>query len=858
MNRNQPSRHRILGRLVSPAVRQAVIEDFEEQRQYLAERKGRLAAAGWYWFQVAGLAGERLRDAFAASPGRLANYLRVAARSLRKNKVHSLLNVIGLTTGLATFILIALYVQFELSFDRYHAQADRIYRVVRDEYCFSPPPLGPRVRDQFPAVVSAARVIGDSDVLVSRGDSHIMEQELYWVDPAVLDIFTIPFRLGDPRRALAAPDALVLSASLARKYFGDENPLGQNLTLFDRQKFVVTGVFADMPANSHLRMGMMAPLDTWFRLTGNDSAVWRSNYVYTYLLLRPGSDPGALQAGFLDMEKEVMAGLGVDVPPGYERTYGIQPITDIHLHSHRQQEVSPNNSMTYVILVSAIAILVLLIACVNYMNLATARSLPRSREVGLRKVVGARRGQLVAQFLGESVTITLLALGLSLLVAWLALPVFNTLVERELTLNPAANPFLFGGILLVSVLTGLLAGLYPAVFLSRFRPAAVLNRLAAGGPRSASRLRNILVLAQFAVTIVLISSTFVVRDQLLYMRQADLGYSQEQIVVLPIRDRAVKGNLATIRTELLRRSDITAVAASQSLPNHIPTFTSRDWIGRSEGEPVPIYYNSADSDFVDLFDIEVVRGRNFSREFPADAAGAFLVNETAVRTAGWDDPLGREFVHWRGDKGKIVGVVKDFHFQSLHQPIAPLYIFLDPGTVSHLSVRIRSTDVSATLAAIEKEFRRFSPHWPFEYTFFDETFARAYQDEQRLETVFGVFAGLAVVIAGLGLFGLAVFAAEQRTREMGIRKVLGASPVGIALLLSREFLAWVLVANVIAWPAAWVLMNRWLEAYAYRVEPGVAPFAAAALLAVVIAALTVSVQALRAALANPVDSLRRQ
>ncbi|MBN2431991.1 MAG: ABC transporter permease [Acidobacteria bacterium] len=858
MNRNQPSRHRILGRLVSPAVRQAVIEDFEEQRQYLAEREGRLAAAGWYWFQVAGLAGERLRSAFTASPGMLANYLRVAVRSLRKNKVHSLLNVIGLTTGLATFILIALYVQFELSFDRYHAQADRIYRVVRDEYCFSPPPLGPRVRDQFPAVASAARVMRDSDVLVSRGDRHIIEQELYWADPAVLDIFTIPFRQGDPRRALATPDALVLSESTARKYFGGENPLGQSLTLFDRQKFVVTGVFADMPANSHLHMGMMAPLDTWFRSTGSDSAAWSSNYVYTYLLLRPDADPQAVQDGFLDMEKEVMTGLGADVPPGYERTYGIQPITEIHLHSHRQQEVSPNNDMAYILLISAIAVLVLLIACVNYMNLATARSLPRSREVGLRKVVGARRGQLVAQFLGESVTIILLALGLSLVVAWLALPWFNTLVERELRFDPTANPLLFGGILLVSLLTGLLAGIYPAFFLSGFRPAAVLNRTFTGGSRPASRTRNILVLAQFAVTIVLISSTFVVRDQLHFMRQADLGYSQEQIVVLPIRDRAIRQNLDSIRTELLRRTDITAVALSDSLPNSITNFTRRDWTGKSEGEPVPIYYNTTGYDFVDLFDIEVVRGRNFSREFPADAAGAFLVNETAVRTAGWDDPLEREFVHWRGDRGKIVGVVKDFHFQSLHQPIAPLYIFLDPGTASHLSVKIRSTDVSATLAAIEKEFRRFSPNWPFEYTFFDETFARAYQDEQRLETVFGVFAGLAVVIAALGLFGLAVFSAEQRSREMGIRKVLGASPVGIALLLSREFLAWVLVANVIAWPAAWFLMDRWLDAYAYRVEPGAAPFAASALLAVVIAALTVSVQALRAAMANPVDSLRRQ
>jgi putative ABC transport system permease protein len=803
-------------------------------------------------------AGDRRRGGFAVSPGMLSNYLRVAVRGLMKNTVYSLINVIGLTTGLATFILIALYVQFELSFDRYHDRADRIYRVVRDEYCFSPPALGPRVQDRFPAVQATARVVKDGDVLVSRGDTHIIEPELHWVDPTLFDIFTIPFRHGDPRRALRAPDALVLSEKLARKYFGDGNPLGQTLTLFDRQRFLVTGVFAEIPVNSHLRMEMMAPLDTWFRLTGNDGDTWRSNFVYTYLLLRPGADPQTVQAGFFEMETELLRSMGVAVGPDYKRTFGIQPITEIHLNSHRQQEVSANNNMTYVILVSAVAVLVLLIACVNYMNLATARSLTRSREVGLRKVVGARRIQLVTQFLGESVTVMMLALGLSLLVAWLVLPWFNTMVEREIRFSPLDNPSLFGGILLVSLLTGLLAGIYPALFLSGFRPAAVLSRTFTGGPRPASRLRNILVLAQFTVTIVLIVSTFVVRDQLLFMRQADLGFSREQIVILPVRDRAIRQNLAVIRTELLRRPDITAVAASDSLPNDVATFTSRPWTGKSEGEPVPIYYNTADYGFVDLFDIDIVQGRNFSRDFPADAAGAFLVNETAVRTAGWKDPLGREFTHWRGNTGRIVGVMKDFHFQSLHQPIAPLYIFLDPDSVSFLSVKIQSTNVPATLAAIEDELKQFSPHWPFAYTFFDEMFERAYEDEQRLETVFGVFAGLAVVIACLGLFGLAVFTAEQRTREISIRKVLGATPGGIVLLLSRELLGWVLAANVLAWPVAWFVTNCWLEAYAYRVEPGVQPFAAAAVLAVVISGLTVSVQAVRSALANPVDNLRHE
>jgi len=712
MSRKHLFREWILARLLSPAVRRAAIEDFEERWRSLREQKGLLAASGWYWLQIVCLFLERFRDLPGLSLAMFRNYLRVSYRGMKRHAVFSVLNITGLAVGLTTFILIALYVQYELSYDRYHEQADRLYRVVRDEYVFTPPPLGPRLVDQFPEVSAAARIIRDRHVLVSHGESRVMEDELYWADPGIFGLFTIHFRQGDPRTALRDPGALVISEGIARKYFGDEDPIGQTLALNGRHHHVITGVFETMPVNSHLRMDLIAPLETWFRRTGNDRASWRSNYVYTYLLLRPEGDPQSLQDKFPDLEKQIMAGLGITVPDSYRRTFSIQPVTEIHLHSHRQQEVSINNDMSYIVLFVSIAFLVLLIAAINYMNLATARAIPRSKEVVMRKIVGAARGQLVRQFLGESLVMTTMALGLSLLLAAWALPTFNTLVQRALRFEFLFNPSLALLILSITLVLGLLAGAYPAILISGFRPVSVLSRTSSRSPRT-TWLRNILVLVQFSATIILIICTLVVRDQLEFMETTDVGFRKDQIVTLPVRDSEFRQNIQTIEAELLRHPNVTTVSVADSLPNNIETFTRRDWTGRQDAEPVPIYYTTVDYDFVDLFGIEIIEGRNFSRDFPADAGGAFLVNETAVRTARWDHPLGREFQHWRGDKGRIVGVMKDFHLQSLHQPIAPLYIFLDPATFSHLSIKVQPGNLAGTLRYIETVFQKFSPNSPF-------------------------------------------------------------------------------------------------------------------------------------------------
>lgn len=792
------------------------------------------------------------------------NYLLIAFRNFRKNKAYSLLNVFGLAAGLACFILIALYVQFELSFDRYHDNADRIYRAVRnkptgEESVFTrtavtPAPLAPALVEAFPEVVSAARIIKNRDVLVSHGDDHFVEQDFYWADPEVFGIFSLPAVYGDVRNALRDPRAMVMSQKAARKYFGDVDPTGKVVTIFENVDFRVAGVFADMPANSHFIMDVIFPYKTYFEPKNRDITNWGSNFSYTYFLLHENGDPAALESklpAFLD--KYVYQ--YYDVPGRYKTVLAIQPLTKIHLHSHRNQEIEPNNDMIYIILFSSLAVLFLLIACINYMNLATARSVQRGREVGIRKVVGAGRSQLIRQFLGESLAMTTLSFLISLVIVWLALPQFNRLVERQLTFNPVSNPLLLAGLILTVLLVGLITGSYPALRISSFRPISVLRGTLARSSRGLA-LRNALVLTQFAITIIFMIVTFVVRDQMSFIRNRDMGYSRDQIVTLEVRDRALRRNIETVKTELLQHTDIDGVSASYRLPNDIDEHMGARWPGMDPDLRFHIYYNLADYDYISLFDIDIVQGRNFSPEFPSDKQGAFLVNESAVRAAGWENPIGQELYYWTGEKAKIVGVVKDFHLHSLHRPIEPMLILLSGDRFDYLSIKIKSANVPATLAYIKGVMKKFSPHYPVELAFFDEVFERAYHTEQRMFAVFGSFSVLAIIVACLGLLGLASFSTEQRTREIGIRKILGASISGLFVLLSREFVKWVVLANIVAWPVAYLCTRNWLQGFTYRTEISAGTFVISFALALVIALATVSYRTVRASLVNPVESLK--
>lgn len=783
------------------------------------------------------------------------SYLLVTLRTINRQKMYSALNIAGLAIGMAAFLLIALYTQYELSFDSYHQNSDRIYRIVREGRTLTPPPLGPALNENFAEVESVARIIQDKNTLVSRGDAHFLEAEFYWADADIFKIFTLPFIQGNPESALQEPSSIVISQRAARKYFGDKNPLGETLNLDDSMDYKVTGVFEDMPPNSHFIMDVLVPFQDYFRRTGNDITSWNSNYIYTYFLLSEDADPLALQSDIHRIiEIPLLEKYGVPKPYP-ENFYFVQAIKDIHLKSHREQEISVNNDMMYVLLFSSIAVLILFIACINYVNLTTARSARRGREVGMRKVVGARRVQLVQQFMGESFFLILLALALTLLIVNLTLPMFNNLVERQLSMTTMAEPQFLLILIATVIFVSLLAGGYPAISISGFKPITILKGTFVSSKKGRN-LRNILVLFQFSITIALFICTLTINNQLDFVNNYDVGYSKNNIINLKIRDNEVRRNINVIKTELLQNPDVVGVAVSGRLPNDIDGFTSRALNPKLPDQETTIYYNTADYDFVELYDIQISQGRNFSRQLASDEQGVFLVNEAAVRAGDWESPLEQTMTHWSGETGKVVGVMKDFHLRSLHSPIEPLYIFLAPGNFSYISIKVNPVNIPATLNHLEDVMKKFSPNFPFEYSFFDQEFAKAYHPEQRMVNIFSSFAILAIVVACLGLFGLSAFTAQQRTREIGIRRVMGASVARITILLSREFVRWVVLANLVAWPIAYVVMGRWLQNFALQADQKLVYFLLAALMAFLIAVLTVSVLSIKAAAASPIKALR--
>ena len=791
----------------------------------------------------------------------LKNYLFIALRNIKKNKIYSLLNIFGLAFGMAIFILIFLYVRHELSFDRWNQNADRIFRVVQkqpgnvylgsDRFAVSPAPLAAALMQEFPEVTAATRIDSASHVPLSYKEKHFVEKTTHWADPNFFKVFSIEMISGDPGTALSEPYSILFSESAATKYFGDEDPLGKTVIYRERFDMTVTGVFKDFPKNSHFTMDIILPFDAQTTLSNRRLDTWGNNSYYTYFLLQEGADPFYLQNKLPAFFKKYSKGKGWETAEFY-----LQPLTSIHLYSNLNFEITPNSDIRYIYLFSTIAFLILLIACINYINLATARSVRRAKEVGMRKVVGAHRNQLIKQFLGESTLITFIALLLTLGLIALSLPAFNRFVERDIAFNPINNPELVFGILIAFVIVTILAGGYPAAYISRFRPISALKSTTERGKRNVF-FRNMLVIFQFVISILLIFSTMIVRSQLRYIQNREMGYNREHIVVIKPRDNRLRKQIDTFKTELRSNPNVIAVSASSSLPNHISSSTFAKWPGKPDNLDIPIYVCESDYNFVDVFELKLVLGRNFSREFPSDAKGVFLINESAAKALGWDTPLGKEFSHWGNENpaGKIVGVLKDFHMHSLHQEIKPLYIFHKTDISSYVSIKITGENIPGTLAFIKETFKTFSPAYPFEYSFFDEIFNRAYKSEQKIGRLFSTFTLLTIFIACLGLFGLASFTAEARTKEIGIRKVLGASIPNIIGLLNQEYVRKVILATLIAWPLGFYAMSKWLQNFHYRISLGIFPFLASGLLALVIALMTVSFQTFRAAAVNPVDSL---
>ncbi len=787
------------------------------------------------------------------------NYVKIAWRNIKRYKGYSFINIFGLAVGLACCILILLWVQDELSYDRFHTNGDKLYRIVTEFHKTEPvthywpvcAPLAPALKQEYPEVARATRFTQlRRGQLVKFGEKKFLESMICLTDPDFFAMFTFPFLEGDPQTALSNPDSIVLVESASSKYFGDENPIGKVLNINNQHDFTVTGIVKEIPENSTIQFDFLLPFvriedfETAWAVLDN----WTLSGFATYLQLEKTASADAL-------ENKIAYYLKKHVPESEDVIY-LQPFEDIHLYSSQIQfGVEGQGDITYVYIFSLVAFFVLVIACINFMNLATARSATRAREVGLRKVVGAKRSQLIRQFFSESVGMALLSLILAVVLVELFLPVFANLSGKTLVLNLSSHLHIVLAIIILTLFTGFLSGTYPALFLSSLRPVKVLK----GTLKSEGRgfiFRRILVVSQFSLSILLIICTIVVSRQIGYMQNKKLGFDRERVVYLPIREE-LSERYETLKTELVKKAGIMNVAASSSLPTSgvILTTDKVSWEGKNPEDNVVLEVTSTGYDFIETFDMKVVEGRSFSKEFLTDEEEAIVINETAKKIIGMENPVGKQLIF--GDSATtIIGVVKDYHFKSMHSEIEPLIMAIVPSLYRYIFIKLESGDIPNSLANIEKTWNRVIPETPFEYHFLDEAYDKLYRSEMRMGTLFNYFTVLGILISCLGLFGLASFMAEKRTKEIGVRKVLGASLSGIVLLLNKQFARWVLIANLLSWPVAYYAMSRWLQGFAYRINLGIWIFVLAASIALVIAVMTVSYQSVKAALANPAESLR--
>jgi len=782
----------------------------------------------------------------------------MAVRNLLRQKGYSFINILGLALGLGACILLFLWVQDEFSFDRYHDKADQIHRVVQRYYqegntesgALTPAILASSLRHEFPWIRRAVRMARAKYLVESRG--KFFNEEIFLADPEIFQVFTFPLVAGDPGSALENPDSILISEEMRDKYFGKENPVGQVITLDRTDVCKITGVFKNIPANSHFRFhflgslaGMQVKKDTW----------GISNF-WTYVLLEKGSSPKTFNE---KMPQFVAKYRGREFLDTYKFAYLLQPLTDIHLHSHLQGEIDANRDITSIYIFCAVALFLLVIAGLNYINLASARFISRAKEMGIRRVLGAGPGQSIVQSLVEALFHILLALPLALLLADSFLPLFNTLAGKTLKLAYFSNPLLLAGIVAMILLTGLLAGIVPPLIISG-SPLPGRERNVFKPKSSIIFWRKALVVFQFALSIAFIICTLVIFDQLKYSQSKDMGLDRENVIAVRLnhQPQAIT-KCETIKQEFLKSPGVVSACASDFLPGP-PTWNMNYWhegMGPTENHG-NIGCLPVDHDFFHTLEMEIVAGRGFSRDFSTDTK-SFVLNEAAVRKFGWPDPraaVGKRFKIGGLEAGVIIGVVKDFHYRSLHEEIAPLALWPDPAVFSTILVRLNPGHISNTIAFLKEKWRALLPGHPFGYSFLDDDYRRLYGADNRLLQIVGIIAVIAILIACMGLYGLGIFSAGQRTKEIGIRKVLGASVMELTLMLAAEFAAWVAAANILAWPLAWYIMNGWLENFAYRVPISPWTFPAAGLLALFIALLTVGYRALRAAAADPVQSLR--
>lgn len=815
----------------------------------------------------------------------LKNYLTTAFRSLLRNRLTSFINIAGLALAMTSALMIFLFVTDELQYDRHHAKIDRTYRVTRNfldnqgeprlHLSAVAPPIGPLLKNDYGEIEVMARTLQFGVVMAieENGERKKMatENDVYMAEPDLLKIFDVDILSGNPADALQRPLTVMLSESAARKYFETTDVIGKHLKGGSRLDFEVTGVYRDFPAQSHWHPTFLVAFSTL-----NDSTVygrrglernWGNNAFSTYLLLTEGTDARALESrfpAFLDKHYGPFAIANFGAPPTFVAskvtTLFLQKVEDIHLKSHLDDELEVGGNINNVYMMGVIGGFIILIACFNFINLSTARATKRSKEVGLRKVVGAFRRQLVVQYLSESALVAILAFLLSLPLSFQALRWLNDFTGKSIALTGASGLPLVAGLLAFAILVGLLAGVYPAFIISSFRPATVLKGNTGSG-KGNTAIRKVLVVSQFAISIVLIIATGITTLQLNYLNNRDLGFQKDRVVTLPYYNE-LSDSYDAFYNELTKSSAIRNASRS----SRIPTGRLLDSQGAASimigdsltNTGVILKMLGVDYEFFDTYGIQLAAGRSFSKSIPTDDTLAFVINETAARQMGWktnEEGIDKDFLYG-GVRGKLIGIVKDFHFESLHQDYVPMSFFINPNFYNNLSIQFAGDNSQAALEHLEKTWRAFLPLRPFDYQFTSERYSRLYDAERKQGQLFSLFSGLAIFIACLGLFGLATFNTLQRVKEIGIRKVLGASVPGILVLLSREIVILILVANALAWPIAWYVMGLWLDNFAFHIEMNVYIYLAAAFAAILLALLTVSTQSIRAAMTNPSHTLR--
>ncbi len=807
------------------------------------------------------------------------NYLITALRNLWKYKFYSFINIFGLAIGLTCFLFILLFVQDELSYDQYHTKADRTYRINFDGHAFEQDlnfavvgaQVGPVILNEFPEIEQQCRFRQRGSFTVSYENRSYREEDWIFADSTLFDVFSFELLEGDPSTALTKPNSLVIDEAVAQKYFGTAAPIGKTLLADNRSRYQITGVMKKMPKNTHFQFDMIASLST---LEESRDPSWLSNNFQTYVVLKEGVNPEQVNEKFDDLirkyigpEIESFMGKTFDdlLALGDYIKFSLFPLPKIHLYSDKQVELGVNGDINYVYILTFIGIFILLLACVNFINLATARSATRTKEVGMRKVVGAQRQQLILQFMSESFVIAFLALIISGGLLMLLLSNFNPLSGKEMVLSEILSVDLLAMMLGLIVVVGFTAGSYPAFHLSAFKPLAAIRNIGTVKGNKGLSLRSVLVIFQFTITVALLVGTFIISRQLQYIQSKKLGYDKENVLVL--NNYYMLGNNCNAYKEEVRKyPQVLSATMSGALPTPSNRNSTANFLGRN---PDPekthvLQMFTVDHDYIPTLSMEILEGRAFSRDFPSDT-NAVILNESAVALFGLEEPLGKEISAFTGGTPqnpeittrKVIGVVKNFHFESLRSQIGPLSLLLGESR-GNLSIRFKTENTSEFIGTLNQLWNQMAPGQPFDYTFMEEGFAAVYETETRIGRIFSIFTILAIIIACLGLFGLATFTAEQRTKEMAIRKVVGATGSNIFVMLTTEVVKWVLIANVIALPMAYYFMRQWLQGFAYPVSISWMTFLSALLIGLLIAIVTVSYQALQVSVINPAQALRRE